>query len=246
MNLICISSLNKNYSSKQIIKDFSLSIKNGEFISLVGPYGCGKSTLFRLISGLDIKYSGKITVNGVKPDTARQERKIGYCFQRPTLLPWRTVKENLLLPFDIAKVRVDEKIVNSYLSAVGLSSIANFPIKEISGGMQQLTAIIRGLVLNPDILLLDEPLSSIDEISREKMQEMLLRVHRESKKTTVMITHSISEAVFLSDRVVILSPCPMMIKSVVETKFSERNKIIRYSKEYIQIVKKIRSLLGNE
>jgi len=246
MSLISISSLNKSYGNRPVIKDFSLNVEDGEFISLVGPYGCGKSTLFRLISALDAKYEGEITINGVKPETARQERRIGYCFQKPTLLPWRTVRENLLLPFDIASIRYDETLLNDYLSLVGLLSFSNSSIKELSGGMQQLAAIIRGLILNPDILLLDEPLSSIDEINREKIQEKLLRIHNDSKKTTLMITHSINEAVFLSDRVIVLSSRPMTIKGVVEIEFKERNKTFRYSDEYIQTVKKIRDLLENE
>ena len=246
MSLISISSLNKSYGNRPVIKDFSFNVEDGEFISLVGPYGCGKSTLFRLISELDAKYEGEITINGVKPETARKERRIGYCFQKPTLLPWRTVRENLLLPFDIASIRYDETLLNDYLSLVGLLSFSNSSIKELSGGMQQLTAIIRGLILNPDILLLDEPLSSIDEINREKIQEKLLRIHNDSKKTTLMITHSINEAVFLSDRVIVLSSRPMTIKGVVEIKFKERNKTLRYSDEYIKTVKKIRDLLENE
>lgn len=246
MSSISISSLNKSYCNRPVIKDFSFKVEDGEFISLVGPYGCGKSTLFRLISALDAKYEGEITINGVEPETARKERRIGYCFQKPTLLPWRTVRENLLLPFDIASIRYDETLLNDYLSLVGLLSFSNSSIKELSGGMQQLTAIIRGLILNPDILLLDEPLSSIDEINREKIQEKLLRVHNDSKKTILMITHSINEAVFLSDRVIVLSSCPMTIKGVVEIKLKERNKTLRYSDEYIQTVKKIRDLLENE
>lgn len=246
MSLIQLTSINKKFQTKEVIKNLSLTIDQGEFVALVGPYGCGKSTLFRLIAGLDNHYEGEIIINGSIPEVSRLERKIGYCFQRPTLLPWLTVEENLLLPFKIAGI-IDKGLEkDKLLSLVDLRSYATRPVKELSGGMQQLVAILRGIILNPDILLLDEPLSAIDEISREKMQDMLLNIHNVSKKTTLMITHSISEAVYLSDKVVVLGKKPMVIKGLVPISFKKRNSSLRYSREFIDKVKKIRELLENE
>lgn len=243
MSLIQLTSVNKKFRTQEIIRDFNLTIDQGEFIALVGPYGCGKSTLFRLISGLDANYNGKILINGNSPEVAKQERRIGYCFQKPTLLPWLTVKDNLLLPYKIAGITNKEVDADKLFSLVNLSSYAERSIKELSGGMQQLVAILRGIILNPDILLLDEPLSSIDEINREKMQDRLLNIHKASKKTTLMITHSISEAIYLSDKVVVLGEKPMIVKDLVPINFSKRNSFLRYSQKFTDKVKKIRGIL---
>lgn len=246
MSLIQLISVNKKFHTQEIIKDFNLIVNQGELISLVGPYGCGKSTLFRLISGLDIYYSGEILINGNNPEVSRQERRIGFCFQKPTLLPWLTVKENVLLPCKMAGITNNGVEADKLLTLVNLSSCGKRTIKELSGGMQQLVAILRGIILNPDILLLDEPLSSIDEISREKLQDVLLDVHKVSKKTTLMITHSISEAVYLSDKVIVLGQKPMVIKAIVSINFPKRNSSLRYSLEFVEKVKKIRKILENE
>lgn len=243
MSLIQLNRVSKNFREKEVTKDFSLTVEQGEFIVLAGPYGCGKSTLFRLISGLDADYTGQITINGKSPEAARQERKIGYCFQRPTLLPWLTVKENLLLPYNIADIKNKEIEAERLLSLVGLASYGEKSIKELSGGMQQIVAILRGIILNPDILLLDEPFSAIDEINREKIQDKLLDIHIKSKKTTLMITHSISEAIYLSDKVVVLGQNPMNIKEIVPMTFSKRDNSLRSSQAFFDKIKKVRKIL---
>jgi NitT/TauT family transport system ATP-binding protein len=186
----------------------SLAVEEGEFLAIVGPSGCGKSTLLRLLAGLLRPISGRVTYRD-RPLTAPQ-REIGYVFQRSNLMPWRTVQANIRLPLEIAHAEEaeTEARARSFISLVGLEGFAESYPAQLSGGMQQRVALARALIHEPAVLLLDEPFGSLDALTRERMNAELLRIWNLRKPTVVMVTHSISEAVFLADRVVVLTARP--------------------------------------
>ncbi|QRG06345.1 ABC transporter ATP-binding protein [Xanthobacter dioxanivorans] len=196
--------------------DISLSVKEKEFITIVGPSGCGKSTLLKIMAGLVAPSSGQLRVVG--QPVLKPRRDIGMVFQSPVLLPWRTVLENVLLPAEVqglpaASCRARAR---DLLKMVGLSDFENKYPGELSGGMQQRAAISRGLICDPAILLMDEPFGALDAMTREQMNLDLQRIWRESGKTIVLITHSIPEAVFLGDRVVVMTPRPGRIARIID------------------------------
>ncbi len=198
------------------LNDISMSVGEREFVAIVGPSGCGKTTLLKILAGLHRASAGRVTVAGT-PVTAPR-RDIGIVFQNPILLPWRTVMQNVLLPAEvqgIARKKARER-ARGLLAMVGLAEFENKYPMELSGGMQQRAAISRALVHDPSILLMDEPFGALDAMTREQMNLDLQRIWRESGKTVVLITHSIPEAVFLGDRVVVMTPRPGRIARVVE------------------------------
>lgn len=216
--MIEIQHLEKTYKTRQgdpvhALSDVNLSIRPGEFVSVVGPSGCGKSTLMRILAGLDVQNGGTATVSGQPIRGPRPD--VGVVFQQATLLPWKTVLENVVLP---ATLRGIDRTARGreLLGMVSLSGFAEKYPFELSGGMQQRVAICRALVCDPDILLMDEPFGALDAITREQMNVELARIQAEQKKTVVFITHSIPEAVFLGDRVVVMSPRPGRISDVLE------------------------------
>lgn len=196
----------------------SLDIKKGEFISLLGPSGCGKTTLLRIIGDLLENTSGEVYIDGESPRTARIKRKYGIVFQSPVLYEWRTIRKNVELPLEIMKIKRKERkrIVEEMLALVGLSDFADHYPSQLSGGMQQRVGIARALAVGPEILLMDEPFSALDEFTREKLHEDLLNIWQQTNKTIVFVTHNISEAVFLSDRVCVLSPHPGRLSAIVD------------------------------
>ena len=200
-----------------------LSVERGEFISVIGPSGCGKSTLLRLIGDLTPPSSGTVSVNGKTPARARLDRDYGMVFQSATLLEWRRVQANVELPLEIMGMDATERSrqAAAMLELVQLDRFANHYPWQLSGGMQQRVAIARALAFKPSILLMDEPFGALDEMTRERMQSELLRIRAETGTTVVFITHSIPEAVFLSTRVVIMSPRPGTITEVVEIDLAE-------------------------
>ncbi|MBU4274741.1 ABC transporter ATP-binding protein [Patescibacteria group bacterium] len=245
MAIIEVKSVTKEYQEGFLaLRDLTFSVEEGDFVSIVGPFGCGKSTLLELISGLISDYEGTIKIKGENPEEARLERRIGYTFQRSTLLPWRNIIQNIMLPLEIAQIK-DNKRAYSLLEMVGLSYLAKKAPYELSGGMQQLISIVRSLVLNPDILLLDEPFSSIDEINRTKMHLHLLRIHQQTNKTTLLVTHSLSEAVFLSERIIVMTSSPGRTKRIIDVNLSIRNEEILFSEEFLNYIKIIREELKN-
>jgi NitT/TauT family transport system ATP-binding protein len=198
------------------LNNISLSVGEREFVSIVGPSGCGKTTLLKILAGLQRASAGSITVAGTPVMAPR--RDIGIVFQNPILLPWRTVMENVLLPAEVQGIPRDKARAHArnLLAMVGLSEFENKYPMELSGGMQQRAAISRALVSDPSILLMDEPFGALDAMTREQMNLDLQRIWRESGKTVVLITHSIPEAVFLGDRVIVMTPRPGRIARVVE------------------------------
>jgi NitT/TauT family transport system ATP-binding protein len=190
------------------LQDISLTIERGEFVTLLGPSGCGKSTLLRLISGLSPASEGTVRVNGMTPVNARE--LMSFIFQDATLLPWRTVEQNvgLGLELEYAARALRKERVDSMLTLVGLDQVARRYPRQLSGGMKMRVSIARALVSRPRILLMDEPFAALDEMTRDRLNEELLRLYAEHKWTAVFVTHSVAEAVFLSSRIVVLAPHP--------------------------------------
>ncbi len=197
------------------LNDITLNIDKGEFVSLLGPSGCGKSTLLRIVSGLTTPSAGTVTVNGITPVDARD--LISFIFQDATLLPWRTVEENVGLGLELEHVPLPtrQKTVSKMLELVGLTHVAQRYPRQLSGGMKMRVSIARALVSRPKFLLLDEPFAALDEMSRDRLNEELLRLYLEQLWTVLFVTHSVAEAVFLSTRIVILAPHPGRIAHIV-------------------------------
>lgn len=205
------------------LEGISVTIGAGEFLSLIGPSGCGKSTMLRLIGDLLAPTAGSITVNGKTPHQARLDRDYAMVFQSATLLEWRSVLDNVALPLEIMDVPRAEREAKAreMLELVQLGPFADHHPYELSGGMQQRVSIARALSFGPSILLMDEPFGALDEMTRERMQLEVLDIWRETGTTVVFVTHSIPEAVFLSTRVVVLSPRPGRISDVIDIDLSQ-------------------------
>ena len=225
------------------LTNVSLEIGKGEFVSLLGPSGCGKSTLLRIIADLLQPTSGEVTVSGETPKVARIKQKYGIIFQNPVLLNWRTVRKNISLPLEIIKLEKREihERVTQMLELVGLSNFGNHYPYQLSGGMQQRVSIARAFALNPEILLMDEPFSALDEFTREKLHEDLLKIWRRTNKTIVFVTHNIGESVFLSNRVFVLSNHPGRLSAVVDIDLPRvRDKMTRVNPQYSKLIQQIR------
>src|SRR5262245_16333657 len=220
--IITLDRVSKAYSRRagdtEALRDVSLNIGRGEFVSLIGPSGCGKSTLLRIVADLVSPTAGAVTVNGKSAGQARLDRDYGIVFQSPVLYDWRTVEANVRLPLEVMSApRWDWGArVRSLLKLVGLDDFRHHYPWQLSGGMQQRVAIARALVTNPAILLMDEPFGALDEMTRERLNGELLAVCHQTGATALFVTHSISEAVFLSTRVVVLSPRPGRVERVVD------------------------------
>jgi NitT/TauT family transport system ATP-binding protein len=226
------------------VKNFSFNIKKGEFVSLLGPSGCGKTTLLRIIADLIKPTVGTIYVGGELPADARLKQKYSMVFQNAVLYDWRTVRRNVRLPLEILQVPRDdrEKRVDDMLDMVGLSNFRNHYPHQLSGGMQQRVSIARAFAVNPEILLMDEPFSALDEFTREKLHEDLLTIWRKTHKTVVFVTHNIAESVFLSDRVCVLSPHPGRLSAVIDIDLPRpRTADLRNSPEFNKLMIKIRN-----
>lgn len=222
----------------------NIKIKKGEFVSLLGPSGCGKTTLLRIIGDLVMPTEGSIYIDGGLPQNARLKNKYGMVFQNAVLYDWRTVWRNVCLPLEILrlpKAEMSERI-DYVLDLVGLTKFKNHYPHELSGGMQQRVSIARAFAINPEMLLMDEPFSALDEFTREKLHEDLLRIWRRTNKTVVFVTHNIAEAVFLSDKVFVLSPHPGRLSAEIEIDLPRpRLPEIRSIPRFNELVAKIRN-----
>ncbi len=225
------------------LTEVDMHIAEGEFVSLIGPSGCGKTTLLRIIANLEQPTAGRITVNGVTPEQARLARQYGYVFQAPALYPWRTVEQNVMLPLEIMGLSAADRRERSARN-LALVNLAGFEKKypwQLSGGMQQRASIARALSFDPALLLMDEPFGALDEIVRDSLNLQLLRLWRETKKTVVFVTHSIPEAVFLSTRVIVMSPRPGRIIDVVECGLpADRGLEARETPEFLRLAHRVR------
>jgi NitT/TauT family transport system ATP-binding protein len=225
------------------LSDINLKVEPGDFVSLIGPSGCGKTTLLRVIADLEKPTSGSITIEGKSPHQARLDKLYGYVFQTPALLPWRNIESNIHLPLEMSGYSKAEqkKLSQEYLSLVSLSGFEKKYPWQLSGGMQQRVSIARALSFSPDMLLMDEPFGALDEITRDRLNEELLRLWEQTQKTVVFVTHSIPEAVFLSTKIVVMSARPGKIINVIETNFpKDRNLDIRETKEFLEISQLVR------
>ena len=225
------------------LQQVSLRIGKGEFVSLLGPSGCGKTTLLRLMADLLQPSGGTVTVAGMTAKEARLARKYGIVFQNPVLYDWRKVKPNITMPLELMGVKKAERDRKAMelLELVGLEKFKDKYPWQLSGGMQQRVAIARALAMEPEILLMDEPFSALDEFSRERLNEDLLAIWSQVRNTVVFVTHSIPEAVFLSDRVFVLSPRPGRLSAVVEIPLPRpRTKEMRNSPDFFQLIARIR------
>lgn len=222
----------------------NLDIYKGEFISLLGPSGCGKTTLLRSIADLQEPTDGTIRISGQTPKELRLQQKFGFVFQQSVLFDWRTVKKNVELPLEIMyQSRADRaKRADEMLEMVGLKDFANHFPKQLSGGMQQRVNIARAFGIRPEILLMDEPFSALDEFTKEKLYEDLLRIWRQTNKTIIFVTHNIQEAVFLSDRICVLSPHPGRLSAIVDVDLPRpRTLDMKESAHFNELVLKVRN-----
>ena len=228
------------------LQDINLEVTAGEFISLIGPSGCGKSTLMRLVGDLLQPSAGELLVNGKRPHQARLDRDYGMVFQAATLYDWRSVAKNVQLPLEVmgfSKAEREERAAEM-LEMVELGAFARHYPWQLSGGMQQRVSIARALVFDPSILLMDEPFGALDEFTRERMNLELLRIWEQTGKTIIFVTHSISEAVFLSNRIVVMSPRPGRITEIVSNDLPyPRDFTTRNLPAYHGLVADVRELL---
>ena len=225
------------------LKDVNLSINRGEFVSFIGPSGCGKTTFLRCIAALEHPTGGSLTVNGLTPDEARRKRAYGYVFQAAGLYPWRTIAGNIKLPLEIMGFSRDEQEerVRNVLQLVDLEGFGKKFPWQLSGGMQQRASIARALAFDADILLMDEPFGALDEIVRDRLNEELLKLWARTGKTIGFVTHSIPEAVYLSTKIVVMSPRPGRITDVIDSPLpKDRPLEIRDSRDFIEIAHRVR------
>ncbi|HUV94954.1 MAG TPA: ABC transporter ATP-binding protein [Anaerolineae bacterium] len=231
-------------SPLEALAEASFSVAPNEFVSIIGPSGCGKSTLLRILGGLVSPTRGRVLLEGVP--LSRPQRKIGFVFQHANLMPWRSALRNVMLPLEIQGVprAESERRARQLLELVGLSGFAEALPRDLSGGMQQRVALARVLVHDPEVLLLDEPFGALDALTRERMNRELLRIWQMSRKTVLMVTHDIQEAVFLSDRVLVMTPLPGRIeREVVIDLPRPRTQDDLYSPRFVSLARTLRDSL---
>jgi NitT/TauT family transport system ATP-binding protein len=227
------------------LSDVDLTVADGEFVSLIGPSGCGKSTLLRLIADLIPPTAGTVAVAGQPAAVARRKQEYGIAFQQAGLFEWRTVVRNVELPLELRGISRDDrrKRAMEMLELVGLTDFTGHYPAQLSGGMQQRVAIARALAVSPPLLLMDEPFGALDEMTRERLQGELLAICAKTNTSTVFVTHSISEAVFLSDRVVVMSPRPGRITAALDIDLPARDDAVRQSAAYFDAITSVRKAL---
>jgi len=226
------------------LSNVSLKVGEGEFVSFIGPSGCGKTTMLRVIADLQQPTSGSLRVNGMSAEAARLARSYGYVFQAPALFPWRSIEKNFKLPLEIMGFSEAEQQQRAehYLSLVNLTGFERKFPWQLSGGMQQRVSIARALSFDPALLLMDEPFGALDEIVRDHLNEQLLQLWRTMGKTVLFVTHSIPEAVFLSSRIVVMSPRPGRIIDIIDCNFPpDRSLEIRETPEFLKIAQRVRN-----
>jgi NitT/TauT family transport system ATP-binding protein len=228
----------------EALSKVDLQIAAGDFVSFIGPSGCGKTTLLRVIADLEQPTAGSVLVNGVSPREARDRRQYGYVFQAPALYPWRSVRRNITLPLEIMGIAKDEQARRA-ARVLDLVNLTGFERKfpwQLSGGMQQRVSIARALSFDPALLLMDEPFGALDEIIRDHLNEELLRLWERTGKTVLFVTHSIPEAVFLSTKIVVMSPRPGRIADIIDSDLPRGRTVeIRESPEFIAIAQRVRA-----
>ncbi|REB05289.1 ABC transporter ATP-binding protein [Sporosarcina sp. BI001-red] len=242
MGQLTLENVSKSYGSNHVLQEISLSVKEGEFVSIVGPSGSGKSTIFQLIGGLYTPDSGTISLDGTVLNNSRGH--ISYMPQSPALFPWRTVLQNVELSSEIAGSKQDRAKTIELIKSAGLSGYENAYPNELSGGMKQRVSFIRSLNAPQSIICLDEPFSALDEFTRLEMQQWLLSIWETYKKSILFITHDIDEALFLSDRIIVLSDKPAVVKDEVIVPFERsRSEELLMSDPFLTLKREIYNLL---
>lgn len=266
--MIHIQRVSHSFGDLQVLDAISLSVARGEFVSLLGPSGCGKSTLLKIIGGLLRPSFGEVHVEGNRSNGALRRNNIGFVFQRPVLLPWRTVRENVELPSELqnhcllsqrfaGKIKQfispslefpnnqekDLRSPSDILREVGLGDFEDAMPQELSGGMQHRVALARALVSQPEILLLDEPFTGLDELLRERLDLEVLRLTEQLRQTVILVTHSVPEAVLLSDRVIVLSERPAQIRAIVVVDLDRPRDQVHRSPRHLELIEQIRGIL---
>jgi NitT/TauT family transport system ATP-binding protein len=234
----------------RVLAGIDLEVARGEFVSIIGPSGCGKTTLLRIVSGLQEPSAGRVLIDGKPPAQAQREKEIGFVFQDPSLLPWRSVIENVRLPLQVNRRREFSagKDPESLIDLVGLHDFGGYYPHQLSGGMQQRVALARSFVTSPSVLLMDEPFGALDEITRSAMRFELMRVWRTETAaedcTVVFVTHSIAEAVLLSDRVIVMSPQPGRVAASLDIDLPRpRNEAVEETQQFVDYTRRLRGLL---
>jgi len=247
---ITIQGLKKTYSKNgaivHVLDDISLDIEEGQFVSVVGLTGCGKTTFLKIIGGLLEPSFGKVRIGDLPPNLALKHHRLGFVFQESSLLPWRCAYDNVRLPREICEPQdnAGKKIISDIMDSVGLANFKGFFPSELSGGMRVCVSIARTFSITPKVLLMDEPFSHLDEVTRQKMNELLLALWAQNKATTVLVTHNISDAVFLSDRIVVLTKRPAKIKKIIDIDFPRpRNRDLRFDAKFLVKVRELYDLL---
>ncbi|MGE3968644.1 MAG: ABC transporter ATP-binding protein [Dongiaceae bacterium] len=249
--LVSLRNVAKTYevdggSTVAALQSVSIDIADKQFVSLIGPSGCGKSTIMSIVAGLLEPSTGEVLIDGHPPARAREAHELGIVFQQPVLLPWRTIRANCRLLLEVAGLRSaeTETRIQELLELVGLQDFADLHPNQLSGGMRQRAAIARALCLDPLLLLMDEPFAALDEFTRLQLNKELLRVWAQRRKTIIFVTHNIAEAVFLSDRVIAMSPRPgCVIEDLAIPLPRPRHPDVRYTKDYTDCVVHLQRLL---
>ena len=240
-----VKQVSYSFENLRVLEEISFSVKSGEVVCILGPSGCGKTTMLRIVAGLIPITQGSVKICGESLDTKPRARQdIGMVFQEPRLLPWRTVFNNVILPFDLAGKALSEQevsLAHEAIDLVNLSDFINSYPHQLSGGMRQRVSLARALVTNPRILLMDEPLTGLDVITKEELQTEIIRIWREKKMSLLWVTHDPEEAVFMADRVIVLSRRPTCIKTVMSIDLPHER--IRSTSEFLRVEQELRKLL---
>ena len=219
------------------VDDLDLDIAAGEFVALIGPSGCGKSTVLRMIASLEEATRGEVLVEGAEPREIAMQHRLGVAFQDNALLPWSTVKQNLALPYRLASLPIDSYRIDELIHMVGLRGFENHRPRQLSGGMRQRVSIARSIVLQPDVLLLDEPFGALDAVTRRRLNSDVQRIWMDDPVTTILVTHDVDEALLLADRVVVMSARPGRVRKIVDVPFERpRTEAVTRTSEFHAMV----------